>query len=120
MSKAAAKFIGTLLHSGTVAHIMHFQTRSFSQHMALGEFYDEIIDLVDAVAEAYQGKYGIITGYNADVFTLPKGEPVGYLQDLSSFVATNRDFCDDSEIQNLIDSVADQIDSTMYKLKFLS
>lgn len=120
MSKAAAKFVGTVLHSGTVTHIMHFQTRSYAAHVALNEFYDEIIDLIDAVAEAYQGKYGIITGYNAADFILPKGEPVAYLQDLSSFVATNRDFCDDSEIQNLIDAVADQIDSTMYKLKFLS
>lgn len=119
MSKAAAKFVNTLLHSATVTHIMHFQTRSYAAHIALNEFYEAIPDLVDAVAEAYQGKYGIITGYSDGDYKMAK-DPVNYLQDLSSFVATNRDFCDDSEIQNLIDAVADQIDSTMYKLKFLS
>lgn len=117
--KAAAKFIATLLHSATVAHLMHLQTRSYAAHVALNEFYDAMPDLVDAVAEAYQGKYGLITGYTDKDFSIEK-EPVGYLQALSGFVEANRDFCEDSEIQNLIDAIADQIDSTMYKLKFLS
>lgn len=116
--KAAAKFIQTLFHAATTAHIMHLQTRSYAAHVALNEFYEAMPDLADAVAEAYQGKYGLITGYTSD-YTLAK-DPVAFLQDLMGFVEANRDFCEDSEIQNLIDSIADQIASTMYKLKFLS
>lgn len=116
--KAAAQFIQTLFHAGTTAHILHLQTRSYAAHKALDEFYHEIIDLADDVAESYQGKYGLITGYTSD-YKLAK-EPVQFLQDLSAYVATNRDFCEDSEIQNDIDAVASLIDSTMYKLKFLS
>ena len=55
-----------LLHSVTNAHILHFQTPSFSEHMALGTFYSEIGDLVDSLVEAYQGKYGLITRYPTD------------------------------------------------------
>ena len=54
-----ATFIATLLHSSTNAHLMHFSTDSFAKHMALGEFYDEIVDLTDALAEQYMGKYEI-------------------------------------------------------------
>ena len=118
MNKQAAKFFMGLLNAATVAHILHLQTRSFAQHMALNEFYQAMPELVDAVIEAYQGKYGIVDGYPATI-SIPK-DPITFITDFSSFVATYRDICEDSEIQNLIDEVADQIDSTMYKLKFLS
>ena len=52
-----ATFIATLLHSATNTHFMHFSTDSFSKHMALGEFYEEIVELTDALAEQYMGKY---------------------------------------------------------------
>ena len=42
-----ATFALTLLHSGTNAHLLHLQTDSFAKHKALGEYYEEIIDLVD-------------------------------------------------------------------------
>ena len=29
------------------AHIAHWATKSFAKHMALNEFYDNIIDLID-------------------------------------------------------------------------
>lgn len=118
MEKQAAKFALELLNAATVAHILHLQSRSYAQHMALGEFYEALPELVDSVVEAYQGKYGIIESYPQVSLKMPK-DPLGFVQELSSFVATYRDFCEDSEIQNLIDEVASQIDSTMYKLKFL-
>jgi len=58
--------IATLLHSRSQAHIFHWQTKSqssFAEHMALGTYYDEIVELIDGIVESYQGKYEIITGY---------------------------------------------------------
>ena len=55
-----ANFVGLLFLGRDVAHSVHLNTRSFSKHMALGTFYDEIIDHADAFAEAYQGRYGLI------------------------------------------------------------
>ena len=49
-----------LLHARTNAHILHLGTTSFAKHKALNDFYDEIVDLVDTLAEAYQGDYGLI------------------------------------------------------------
>ena len=116
------QFVMCLLHSVTNAHILHFQTPSFSEHMALGTFYGEIGDHVDDFVEAFQGKYGLLTKYQAD-YQLPPSEPVEYLNYLKDEVATLRrkpKFPQDSELQNITDEIAQLIDSTLYKLRFLS
>lgn len=112
MSKQAAAFALTILNAAVKAQQLHWSSRSYAQHMALGDFYGELPGLLDPVVEAFQGKYGLIPG--------PKDDPVSFLQDLSSYIKANRDFCEDSEIQNDIDAIASLCDSTMYKLKFLS
>ena len=53
-------FIGELFLARDVAHSVHLNTRSFAKHMALNTFYDEIVDLADGLAEAYQGRHGLI------------------------------------------------------------
>ena len=117
-NESAAAFVSVLFHSATVTHFMHLQTKSFAQHMALGEYYDAIVELADKWAEAYQGCYDIITNYPKD-FHLAT-EPVKYLTQIKDFVDDIRkDLPQDSELNNLVDSIADQIDSTLYKLRFL-
>jgi hypothetical protein len=56
----AAQLVGLLFLGRNVAHSVHLNTRSFSKHMALNTFYDEVIDRADAFAEAYQGRHGLI------------------------------------------------------------
>lgn len=118
---AVAEFVGNLLHSATVTHFMHLQTKSYAKHIALGAYYDEIVDLVDSVAEAIQGCYGeIITGYPS-MFANVNSEPLDYLKSLQVFVSDSRsNLPQESNIQNEIDNVATLIDSTIYKLQFLA
>ena len=116
--KECALFTITLLHSATNAHLMHFKTRSYSQHKALRQYYDAIVDLADQLVESYQGKYGIIEQY-PDVYHSPK-DTVKYFESLQRFVMDARqDLPQDSELQNIVDEIADLINSTTYKLKFL-
>jgi len=77
-----------MLHSVTNAHILHFQTPSFAEHMALGTFYSESGDLVDSFVEAFQGKYGLLTKYTSD-FELAD-DPITYLNYLKTEVETLR------------------------------
>jgi hypothetical protein len=115
------QFVMCLLHSVTNAHILHFQSLSYSQHMALGAYYDEVSDLVDGFVEAFQGKYGLLTKYQSD-YQLPDNNPVTYLTYLKEEVATLRrasGFPQDSELQNEVDTIANLINSTLYKLRFL-
>lgn len=110
-----------LLHSVTNAHILHLQSRSYAEHVALGEFYGGIGDLVDAFIEAYQGKNSIIQNYPTD-FKLPPASSIAYLESLKDEVAEMRrapGFPQDSELQNEMDNIANLINSTLYKLRFL-
>ena len=119
MSKAA-DFVLTMLHAATNAHILHLQTRSFAQHMALGSFYEELTELADSLAEAIQGAQGEILRYPVDYFA-PAPTPLEELEELKEYVEQERGKVSDrSEIQNIIDEIAALIDSTLYKLKFLS
>jgi len=118
MNSNVALFAATLLHSATNTHFFHWSTDSFSKHMALGEYYDNIVELTDAYVEAYMGAYDKITSFPS-VYHQPK-DPLKYLQSLQKFVKEARnDLPQDQQLCNLIDAIADQIDSTTYKLRFL-
>jgi len=113
-----ALFLATMLHSATNTHFFHWSTDSYYKHKALAKYYDSIIDLTDAFAESYMGKYGKITAFPS-VYHQPK-DPIRYMESLQSFVKEARqDLPQDSELQNIIDEIADLINSTTYKLKFL-
>ena len=117
--KNAALFVGTMLHSATVTHLQHFSTKSYAQHKALQKYYEAIPDLVDAYTEAYQGRHGLITGY--DVEFHKHRDPKAYVKGLLTF-------CDeikptlpkDSDLVNLFDAVVDAVTSLKYKLENLS
>jgi hypothetical protein len=87
--------------------------------MALGTFYAELPDLVDAVAEGIQGLTEELIEYPIDYYP-PMDNALDELRSLKDFVKDERELLpQDSEIQNAIDAIADLIDSTIYKLKFL-
>ena len=119
-SDPVMQFTMCLLHSVTNAHILHLTTTSLSAHIALEKYYSQIGDLVDGFVEAFQGKYGLLHDFTAD-YALP-GQPLEYLTYLKDEVATLRRaerFPQDSELQNSVDEIAQLIDSTLYKLRFL-
>lgn len=117
------EFIGSLLHSSTITHIMHLQAvgeGSYAKHKALSSYYESIIDAADSLAEAIQGcEQTIITGY-PKMFTVTLRDPLAYMEALKQFVDVNRDSVSEaSNVQNEIDNIVTLIDSTIYKLKFL-
>lgn len=119
-SDPVMQFTMCLLHSVTNAHILHLTTKSYAEHKALEDYYTEVGDLVDDFIEAFQGKYGLLHDFTAD-YVLP-GQPIEYLTYLKDEVATLRKsekFPQDSELQNSVDEIAQLIDSTLYKLRFL-
>lgn len=118
----AADFVGMMFLARDVAHSVHLNTRSFSKHMALGTFYDEIVDLADKFAEAYQGKYGLI-GPISLMNARKTTNIVEFLQDQVDEINTARyEVCDKTEtaLQNIIDEIVGLYLSTLYKLRFLA
>ena len=117
-----AEFMGLLFLARDVTHSVHLNTRSFSKHSALGAFYDEVIDLADKLAEAYQGRHGLI-GPVTLVSAKKTTNVVEFLQDsLSDIEGARYKVCDkaDSALQNIIDEIVGLYLSTLYKLKFLA
>jgi DNA-binding ferritin-like protein len=123
-SKEFVELINKLNTSSIQVHIFHWQTKkkgSLAQHMAFGEYYDAIPDLLDKLVETYQGKYSIITNFSCDGVDQYKGkeESIKYFEDLASMVEKKRKSIKESWLQNQIDNVFDLIYGTLYKLKNL-
>ena len=120
--EAAGEMMGLLFMSRDVAHREHLKTRSYAAHKALGKFYDEIIDLADSFAEAYQGKYT----KSLDIPLLDnksEGDIADTLESHVNWISEHRsEICPKTEtaIHNIIDEIVGLYYSTLYKLRFLS
>ena len=114
------EIIGLLFHARNIAHKEHLKTKSYAQHMALGSFYDDVIDLADKLAEAYQGDEGIMKDiplFNKEADCMIDDflvKQVNMIEKLRTS-ATKR-----TAIQNIIDEVISLYLSTIYKLRNLS
>lgn len=116
---SASALIAMCFDARTKAHIAHLQTTSYAQHIALNEFYDNIVGLTDAFAESYQGRFGIISQYPA--VSIQNKDGLAIVKELRNWIDTNRSSCSNlSELQNDIDAIVSQCDSTIYKLTNLS
>ena len=121
------KLISTLMASRDQAHIFHWQTNgpgSYAAHKALNDYYDEIPDIVDSLVESYQGKHGIVKGYEpAERFDeYSKDGVIKYFKALATYI--DRIYAkfpkEDTNIINQLDTVKDLIYTTIYKLENLS
>lgn len=117
-----SKLVSHLMHSRNQAHVYHLQTKSFAEHMALQGYYNGIVALVDGLVESYQGKNGLIDKYTSFELNNYKSnkETINYFTALQKNVDSLRDDVADSYIQNQIDTVTELIQSTVYKLSYLS
>ena len=118
----AAQLMGILFLGRNVAHSVYLNTRSYSKHMALNTFYDSVIDVADAFAEAYQGRHGLI-GPIAIPAAKKTTNIIEFLQDQLAEIEKGRyDVCDksDSTLQQLIDNIVELYLTTLYKLRFLA
>lgn len=120
--EAIAKMIGVLFMSRTAAHMAHLKVSgpgSYAAHKALNEFYDEIVDLADDLAEAVQGKYGVLdipwTDLKGDI-----SEPADMLESHATMVDNLCKKCDEDWIDNIVQEIQKCYRSTLYKLNVLA
>jgi hypothetical protein len=120
-NKVAHEFFYVLLMAAPHAHILHLQTRSIAEHLALNELYTGLPELTDTLIESYQGKYGLVMDYPANATMPTMSSPAAMVIALNKYVDEKRaGVSDDSEIQNAIDEIVTLLNQTTYKLKFLS
>lgn len=115
------EYFGTLQQSFVEIWKNHLQTGKYSDHKALNEYYDDIVDCVDGLIEAWQGINGK-TGELKNTIDTKFDDPVPYLEELKKFTKEGREELidkDDTELWSCTDDILKLIDSTLYKLKEL-
>ena len=115
----AAQLVAKCLAVRTAAHYAHFQTRSYARHVALGDFYDALLDAVDEFAEVYMGLEGRLESFpNASV---PTGQPVDFIRELIRWLETNRNAAaaGHTALENIVDNITAIAARTLYKLENL-
>ena len=116
---AHAQALTTSLHQ---LHLKITGPGSFAAHKALNEFYDGMPDLVDAVAEQYQGAREKLLDFPA-VSPYKCGsvqEAISHIKELYAHVDQLQKIMPFSEVVNQLDEMKSLIASTKYKLMFLS
>ena len=108
-----------LFEARDVIHVLHLDTTIYAEHIALGDFYKEWLDLADTFIETYQGKYGRIKGtITIDASTDLKA--VEYLKQLMLYIC--EDFMIiinpgiDSDLENILAEMKQLINKTLYLL----
>ena len=122
--REAGQYVALLFLARDMAHRAHLKATgpgSFAAHMALGNFYKEIVERADSFAEVYQGRYN-------ELLEIPllendyAGEIADVLEQQMAWIEDNREeICKRNEtaLHNLIDEAVALYQSTLYKLRFL-
>ena len=119
MAVTTADFASLLFSSRTQAHVFHLQTTSFSEHETMGDYYSDIVPLVDDLVQACQGIHGTYLGYTNFALQdwISTDDTKAYFQELYAAVQTQRaDLDQASFIQNIVDEICQLIANTLYKL----
>ena len=117
---SCAAFVSYTLAVRTAAHLAHLSSTSYSQHIALGEFYEGIIPLIDKFAEVYTGYEQEIPKYPR-VTTLDYDDPLELIDDYLDLVRQEMkgDARRSQALMNTLAEIEELADQTAYKLKFL-
>lgn len=121
-----AKFISKLFEAREMAHVFHLSVNgemgSNAAHMALGEFYEELLEFIDELTEVYQGQYGLVENFDIiDTSAAKERQYIPYFESISEFIKQNRKIAispEDSHLQNIIDEIIAINYRLLYKLKF--
>jgi hypothetical protein len=116
---AFVDFLSTLNSAKQQAIFWHNQTQALSEHKALNNFYDEIVEHLDGLVESVAGIYGRPVGYTVVEPTdwTSTQDTITYFQNLYKYVQSTRtELYSESWIQNQIDEIAALIAQTLYLL----
>jgi len=110
------QLVARVFAARSVAHIHHWKTKSYAQHVCLGSFYSDVIEAVDAVVENYIGLYG---DFEPETIDQPKVKDIiKYLSDEADWIEANRDEITQGSdsLGNLVDNLVTVYTKTIFLL----
>lgn len=113
------QLVSKVFAARNAAHLEHWSTGSYAQHVALGDFYDGLIDLINKLVEAYQGNFGKIKVEELEYdeegdITSMLDRDVIWINDHRTDIANGV-----AALENIVDELTGLYLSTIYKLRNL-
>ena len=102
-------------------HLLHWQTKSFAEHEALGKIYDKVGDFQDEIVEKIMGYKGTrVKAYKIDVLKdYSPGAPMQVVDDLVKFSKQLEEYGEANnmpDIENVAQSLSGEAAQTKYRL----
>jgi len=114
----ADEFVSLALLGRDLAHLAHWKTKNYAEHIALGAFYEGLLELLDGFVEQYQGYYG--RRMEIELEDDDKSKDIRKtLESQVEWIEMNRyEICDKDEtaLQNVIDEIVGLYQKTLYLL----
>jgi len=115
--------ISTFLTIQAQLRILHWQTKSYAEHKALGKAYEGLDGLIDQFVEVHSGKYGNTLAKTNFQFTASNYKDSNVMALIDSYIAylTNELplICKegDSDLLNIRDEMLSVLNQTKYLLR---
>lgn len=107
-----------LFHARQQAHFWHLDTKSYAEHKALNEFYDEILGLTDQLLEEYLGKGKRIDfgGVRMTFHAYNRERMIEYFKKLARYINRAKKSLgpSDGNLANIMDEILGLINKTLY------
>lgn len=122
LNTEVANLVSELMNAATSFHKLHLKIGNFAAHKCLNDIYTSLPDSADSLAEEFQGASQELLNYSE---VLPKilntkENGLQYAKDLKTKVTNIQSKLPYSEIINTLDNTKSDLNSLLYKLKFLS
>lgn len=109
---------GNLFKIRDTTHLAHLNVKnegSYAKHIALNEYYESLLDMIDTLIESCQGKYGLMKLTINSTETNDANLIVVY-NNIAKTLESDRNDIEESWIQNQIDEILTLTYSLIYKL----
>ena len=107
-----------LFHARQQAHFWHLDTKSYSEHKCLENFYTEILELIDELLEEYMGKGNRIDfkGVRMTFHAYDRAKMIEYFKKLARYVNRAKKSLKpgDGNLSNVMDEILGLINKTLY------
>jgi hypothetical protein len=106
--------IERMFDARNAAHLEHWKTNSYAQHKALGGYYEDVIETLDSLVEAYQGAFGLVGVSETDNIIKMINDELLWLNENREAIAKGV-----PALENILDDLTALHMTTLYKLENL-
>ena len=113
-----------LLQLQAQLRVLHWQTKSYAEHKALGKLYDTLDPLIDTLVETHAGKYGNTLGnpnFSFSVNNYKDSNSMGVVQTAIEFLTNELtkklNPNTDTDLLNIRDEMVSALNQTKYLLR---